>query len=369
MATISTGIGTLHEENTLNAREAITTGIAVVGLLGTAFFASQASRANERIRALEKQVQDLSPLRAKADRAEKELQVARTEGERLRLEAVQGMEDRNAVQARMADLEAVGKEVPFVPPPAARKKKDDMRKMMKMSQKMADNPAMKEMNRRFLGKYIEEEYAEFFQESGLDPDLQAKVVQALVDRKFAQGETAMMLYDQDLSEEEILRRQAKTLAEQESAMTALLGGQYGRLEDYEKTLPDRIQAKAVDRDLQALDLQPDQQDQVRAIILEEQKALEECRQRASGLTPQNIGNGKHTVESIRKAREMLDIDPVASMAINKTNLASMAESRDRTLARLQPLLSRDQYETFKKQEDAKVQMVELSLQMMQSMGE
>ncbi len=349
----------------MNAREGIFCGIGILGLLGTAFFASQASRANDRIRSLEKQVQDLSPLRAKADQAGKDLAAARAEGARLELEAVKAVEERKAaeadrqdVQARLAGLEAGGKPEPSALPAAARKK-GGLRKMVKMM----GSPAMKEQMRKHTTQTVEENYAEFFQESGLDPDLQAKVVQALVDRKLAQQETAMMLFDENLSAEEILRRQEETRARQASALTSLLGGQYGSLEAYDKALPDRLQTKAVDQDLKALNLQPYQQDQVRAIVLEEQKAIRKDREGSISMP-----EGRVTAESIRKSREMLDGSP-ASEAQVEAMVKSMTESLERTLARVQPLLSPDQYEPFKKQQEAKAQMMEMSIRMTVTIGE
>lgn len=351
----------------MNAREGIAYGIGILGLLGAGYFAAQAGYANDRVHDLEKQARTLPSLQAKAEQAGKDLAAARTEGERLKAEAVQAVEERKVLEAKVAELAAGMKPAPPVPAPAATpKKKGSMGEMMKMSRKMMDSPAMKEQMRKTMGQLVEENYADLFQELGLSPDLRDKVTQALIDRMIAQQEMGMLLLDEELSPEEVLRRQAEMEGRQKGALGALLGNQATRLEAYDKTIPDRMQARTVDKDLQSLHLQPTQQAQVRSIVLEEQKDLQ------TGL--RSMGGGvcrsqAMTAEDIRKAREMMGQGSGAGQQDLEALVKSMAESRERTLARVQPLLSPEQFEAFKKQQDAKVQMMEMGLKMMQSMGE
>lgn len=277
---------------------------------------------------------------------------------------------KKAAEDKCATLEAkaVAPTPKVTEAPKKPKKKNAMAQMMAMSRKMMDTPAMKEQMRQGTKSQVETIYADLFKEWGLVGDARDKVAEALANRMMGQVGVYMSVFDEEVKEDEIIRQQQEAAAKASADLAGVLSGaQWARLEAYDKELPARERVQKVDQELAPLHLQPSQQEQVRAIILEEQPAAPQIEMHfgSNGGGTSMLGE-QLTPEMIRKARqEMAGDGTIENMS---QTLKDMAASRERIFTRVQPLLTPDQFEMFKKQEEAKAQAMEMSSKMIQSMN-
>lgn len=353
----------------MTMREGVAWGLAVTGLAAAGAFGWEARRMSDRAAALERETAVRTKAReAEAAEASKALEAARLEGTRLTAEAEEALGSRKAAEEKLAALEAQARAEPPAAAPA-KKKRGGMGPMMAMARKAMEDPAMKAQMRQGMKAQVEAMYGDLLKELGLEGEARDRMVEALLDRMMGQMEVGMLLADAEVGEDEILRRQDEAYAQADAALAGLLdGAQQARLEAYDRELPDRMLARQADQELAPLKLNAAQQERVRVILIEEQKGIQARMEAGFGGMGGPGGSGRTasrmTAEEIRKAREMMQGNGLDTQGL----LKSMAESRERTLARAQPLLTPDQYAAFRKQQEAQAQMMEMGLKMMQSMG-
>ncbi|GEM_PF-4575721 len=309
-------------------------------------------------------------LEARAATAERDLESFRTDAAALRKGLEQEQAARKATEtqgAEMADklrsLEASAK--PAAQPKPA-KKKGGLKAMMTMSARAFQDPAMRKQMRQGLGMQVGMMYEDLLQEWGLEGEARKAVVDLLADRMMTQGESAMLMMDDEVAPEEVVRRQDEALAQSQSALAAQLdAARLERLEAYDKEMPDRMLGQQVDQRLAGLGLDEAQHARVRAVLMEESRGVQ-ASVRVGGMNGGMASSGHRlTVEEVQKSREMMSVDAAPLGDALKT----MKESNARTLEKVRPLMSQEQLETFRKQQDAQIQMMEMASKMMSGGGE
>ncbi len=360
----------------MNVREGIAFGVAFLGFAAAGILGWQQAGLNRELAAQQARAAQREGKAAELGKrlalAEKALEAARTEGAARQREAETAQEALKAVrQAAEEKLAALGANAPAPAPAEApkKKKKGGMAGMMAMTRKMMDNPVAKEQLRKGMSLQIEMLYKELFEELHLEGAVREKLAEILLNRLLGRTEIGMLVFDEDMKEDEILRQQQEAFTKTSAALAGLLSAdQLARLKEYEKGLSEKMQSEQLDQELAALRIQPVQQEPVRSIVLEEQKAMQSRVQARFGAMSGSDGPvsvSEISAEQIRQARRMMSGEGIQDVDLLLKDLAATTQ---RTLERVQPLLTPEQYETFKKQQEAKVQMMEMSLRMMDAMG-
>ena len=365
----------------MTLRETAAFVLAGLGLAAAGYFAHQSRELRGEIGRL-KQGADESRRAAEADRkvAAKARQDLDLLGERLEKE-------RKGREAAQAVLAAVDHEAGAGAPQAAasadaktdtastrskRKKPfDQIRGMLKT---LMDNPAIKEQMRQGMILQVDLNYAAFLDEMGLSGENREAVKGLLADRLFNGMELGMLLMDDAVPEDQVLKRQDELFADsQEKIGRFLSGGQFARLETFENGIPERMRAKRLDDELKSIGLNGGQLETVRSALLEEERGRDREVEVKFGFSG-GFSGGMHgeerfhrmSVEEIRKVRSTFSGEnPDADMG---KLAASLHERNDRMLARVRPLLTDEQYLKYSKQKESELQMMEMGMKMM-GMGE
>ena len=348
--------------------------LALLGLTGAAFFGHRARALSERLEHLEEKAARADALKPALETTTRELDAVKRAAAALDLKAT-GLQaelrttqaDLKVAQDRLQDTLKPASVAAAPRPPSGKKPKGGMAAMMAMTRKMMEDPAMKAQIRQEMKPQIEQMYGDFLRELGVEGETRAAIEEALADRMLSGMDLVAVLTDETLSEEEAARRLAEMHSESQTDLAAHLdAGQLQKLQDYDREMPVRIQARMIDQQLAVLKLQPAQQEQVKGVLLEEARSTQDSLQVSMGSGPQGVPlSAPMSVEEVRKARKMMTGQGTedAGKAVQ-----TMRESQGRSFLRIQPLLTPEQFETFKKQQEAQLQMMEMGLKMMQEMG-
>ncbi|MFH1024078.1 MAG: hypothetical protein V1809_11915 [Planctomycetota bacterium] len=350
----------------MTSRSTLVIVLAVAGIAGTAALAV-------RNHALSGRIADLEARAKKLAAAEKTSAQAQEASHR----AVQRVRDlttaRDAAEARAtaAETRLAAPATPSPAPspiplpsenPAPKAKRGGMKKMLMMMKTATDNPAMKSQVRQGFRMMMDPLYKELLAGWGLDEKTRGEVMDAIADRAVSlQMDIGMLILDDTVPEAEILRKQQDALTASDTALSALVGtGRLAEIDTFEKTLPEKMMRRQIDQEVSALALDPGRKETLAGILLEEQKAA------AADLGGMHHGpeDGfrRFTAEDIRKSREMFDGEGFSAV------VTKMRESHQKVMDRAKPILSPEEFQTFEKQEAAKIQMIEMSMKMMEAMG-
>ncbi len=253
-----------------------------VGIVGAGWLGERMLGESERVSALER---DLADAR---DAAAHDLGVARTEAAAAREEAARLSADLARSQAaeqeaRQSLTEAQARSA--APPSAgasaspASPRTGGMRGAMRMFREMWDNPAMRDQMRAGVRMQVGILYGDLLNGWALDPEVRTAVEELLTDRMVGKTELGFLIMDENVSEDEILRRQAEGMSRSQEAMAAHLSSvQIAQVDAYEREIPRQMAARAVDGEIAGFDLDPSQRETVRAILLEERMGSQDALQ-------------------------------------------------------------------------------------------
>lgn len=354
----------------MTIREGIAWGAAVLAVGVCGYFCAELGGQKVRVTSLEQSAAARAgeAKRASAEAAGKTaaLESAHAEAERLKTDLEEAGKARAALEARLAEA---AKPAPAAAP-KGRKRKSQLAGWMEMVRKMSDDPAMREQMRQGILMQLDMMYGDLFKEWGLDGEALEAARNTLADRMMAQMETGLLLMDASVAPEEVLRRQQEIQAASQDALAkALDASRLAALEAYEKGMPAKMLAKQTDTQLAALGLDPAVRERVRDIVVEETMSMQQQVGVQMGMGGDGMGiggnGGELTLEQVLSARRMFSGEGAGEVG---GVLQGMAEARGRILERALPLLTQDQYERFRKQQEAQAQIVEMGVRMMQGEG-
>ncbi|MBI4231000.1 MAG: hypothetical protein HY608_09225 [Planctomycetes bacterium] len=349
----------------MNGRKAFGIGLISVGVVGLGWLGGRMWWASGRVAALER---DLADARAAAARdvgvARSEAAAARQEAARLSVDIARA--EAAEREARQALTEALAAATP--PPPAvasasaAQPRVGGMRGMMGMAKEMWENPAMRDQMRAGVRMQVGMLYGDLLGGWALDPQSCTEVTELLTGRMLGKMELGFLVMDENVSEDEILRRQEEATARSQEGMAARLSSmQIAQVDAYEREIPRHMAARAVDQEIAGLGLDPAQRETVRAILLEERIGSQDAMQTQFGGAGAGMNPAQMTRESIRQARAMLAGDGTGPAMGDA--LRGMQESNERALERVRPVLTSEQFDRLKRQRDAEQQMMQMAMRM------
>ena len=245
-------------------------------------------------------------MEARANAMQQELAAAKAAADLLHADLDAATAARKAAEARGEELAARLKatEASARPVDVARpaKKKGGM---MAMFAKAAQDPATRKQMKQALGMQVGMMYGDLLKEWGLEGEARQAVLDLLAERMMAQGEVAMLMLDEELSPEEVVRRQDEALAKQKEALAAQMDpARQARLEAFEGEMSDRMLGQQADHRLAGVDLDPAQRERVRAVLMEEGRGVQASMQ-AVGMGGGPGGPRRMTVEEVRRSREAM----------------------------------------------------------------
>ncbi len=357
----------------MNGKNVAVGTIVLAALAGVVLVGNRYARLGEELRAAEEARRGsdrrAAELEARLAAAAAELESARAEIARLGREA-------ETARAGVASAKSTAAAKPSsAEPPAPPKAKGagGMIRMMAAWQKTMNGPAMRKRMREGVRSRIDQQYDELFKEWGLEGESRKTVVDALADREMGQQELQMMLMDESVSGEDILRKQEEILGSADASLASVLtDAQRARMEAYDREQEEKRQGQAREGELAALKLDAARQEQVRAILEEERRNAPPEPPAFAGMSRgrggARGGAPRLTAESVGQARDLFHGG--TSIRSGMEDYAKqMSGLRERILSRVQPLLTPEQYETLKKQGDNEAAQLEMGIEMIRAFGD
>lgn len=243
--------------------------------------------------------------------------------------------------------------------PAKPKGQNPMARMMKQTIEMMKDPMMRTQMQRAMAPQIEMLYGDLLAEWQLQGAEREACTTLLTDRLMSMVEAQGLVWDETLSEDDVIRQQTTIFDAAQAALTkGLSPDRVTRLQTYDAEMPDRMRAREVDDRLKVLDLDDTQRRLAREALLQDDPAAP-MRGMPGGSTP---GYAPMRPEEIRAARAGMGAGDPGQ--IQKT-LTEMKAAQARRLERLQTILPPEQMARYRQSEEAQARMMEMGMQMMQ----
>ncbi len=311
----------------------------------------------------------MKALEAQAASAERDLAAARAAKDLLRADLDKEVASRKAAEAKDAELAGKLKslEASAKPAPAPKgPKKNALKAMMAMSAKAMHDPALRKQMLQGTAMQVGMMYGDLLKEWGLEGEARQAIVDLLAERLLAESECKMLLMDEELSSEEVIRRQEESMEKQQKALADKLdAGRLARLEAFDGEIPDRLLGQQVDQGLSALNLDQGQRERVRAVLMDEARgASVQVRGNVGGLDAMPHPGRRMTAEDVARARQVLSGEGSGM----EDTLKALETSHQSSLERVRPLLTQEQFETFRKQQESQMQVMRMSLEMLGASG-
>jgi hypothetical protein len=224
----------------------------VVCVLG-AVIAVKEAESGEMARLNEAITQDLAIASTDLRKAQKELQSKTRQLRDAREQLAVANRTIDRLDARVTQVAEATPE-PVEEVEAVDEQADASRTFMKAMGKFLDNPDMRGMREAQQRRGFERSYSALFDLLDLDDELDAKVRAVLLDRQLAMAEYGpkfMALAGDKDGLKALTEEMSAIRDEYDKSLEALLGDDYGRLEEYETTVHDRESLSRLSQRLEA----------------------------------------------------------------------------------------------------------------------
>ena len=255
-----------------------------------------------------------------------------------------GPEGLGPDHAKALEEESKGKEKPG----AAEADANPMSAMAKMMK----DPAMREMMKSQMRSQVDFMYRDLFDLLGLDAGKQEKLTKLLVDRAGAGMDLGFsMMGGEKISDEERKKKteaMAAATAESDKALKELLGDDYAKYDSFEKSQPERQQLNTLN-----------------GLLKDKGIALsEEVESKLMDTMFQERTNFKYDVD----LSDQKTFDPEKLTTQNLTRFQEQqAVLRGQILSKVEPILTPDQLEVFRKSQEQQAAMEKMGMEMAQKM--
>ena len=253
-----------------------------------------------------------------------------------------GPEGLGPEHAKALEEETKGKEKPAA---------GDENPMSAMAKMMKD-PAMREVMKSQMRSQVDFMYRDLFDLLGLDAGKQEQLTKLLVDRAGAGMDLGFsMMGGEKISDEERKKKtgaMAAATAESDKALKELLGDDYAKYDSFEKSQPERQQLNTLN-----------------GLLKDKGIALsEEAESKLMDTMFKERTNFKYDVD----LSDQKTMDPGKFTAGNLSRFQEQqAVLRGQILSKVEPILTPDQLEVFRKSQEQQAAMEKMGMEMAQKM--
>ena len=253
-----------------------------------------------------------------------------------------GPEGLGPEHAKALEEETKGKEKP-----ASR----DENPMSAMAKMMKD-PAMREVMKSQMRSQVDFMYRDLFDLLGLDAGKQEQLTKLLVDRAGAGMDLGFsMMGGEKISDEERKKKteaMAAATAESDQALKELLGDDYAKYDSFEKSQPERQQLNSLNGLLKdkGIGLSEEAESKLMDTMFKERTSFKYDVDLSDQRT---MDPGKFTAENLSRFQEQ------------------QAVLRGQILSKVEPILTPDQLEVFRKSQEQQAAMEKMGMEMAQKM--
>ncbi|MES2466036.1 MAG: hypothetical protein V4675_01945 [Verrucomicrobiota bacterium] len=218
--------------------------------------------------------------------------------------------------------------------------------------KMMKDPAMREMMKSQMRSQVDFMYRDLFDLLGLEAGKQEQLTKLLVERAGAGMDLGFsMMGGEKISDEERKKKTealAAATAESDKALKALLGDDYAKFDSFEKSQPERQQLNTLN-----------------GLLKDKGIALsEEAESKLMDTMFKERTNFKYDVD----LSDQKTMDPGKFTAENLSRFQEQqAVLRGQILSKVEPILTPDQLEVFRKSQEQQAAMEKMGMEMAQKM--
>ena len=253
-----------------------------------------------------------------------------------------GPEGLGPEHAKALEEETKGKEKPA---------SSDENPMSAMAKMMKD-PAMREVMKSQMRSQVDFMYRDLFDLLGLDAGKQEQLTKLLVDRAGAGMDLGFsMMGGEKISDEERKKKteaMAAATAESDQALKELLGDDYAKYDSFEKSQPERQQLNSLNGLLKdkGIGLSEEAESKLMDTMFKERTSFKYDVDLSDQRT---MDPGKFTAENLSRFQEQ------------------QAVLRGQILSKVEPILTPDQLEVFRKSQEQQAAMEKMGMEMAQKM--
>ncbi len=253
-----------------------------------------------------------------------------------------GPEGLGPEHAKALEEETKGKEKPA---------SSDENPMSAMAKMMKD-PAMREVMKSQMRSQVDFMYRDLFDLLGLDAGKQEQLTKLLVDRAGAGMDLGFsMMGGEKISDEERKKKteaMAAATAESDQALKELLGDDYAKYDSFEKSQPERQQLNSLNGLLKdkGIGLSEEAESKLMDTLFKERTSFKYDVDLSDQRT---MDPGKFTAENLSRFQEQ------------------QAVLRGQILSKVEPILTPDQLEVFRKSQEQQAAMEKMGMEMAQKM--
>lgn len=218
--------------------------------------------------------------------------------------------------------------------------------------KMMKDPAMREVMKSQMRSQVDFMYRDLFDLLGLDAGKQEQLRKLLVDRAGAGMDLGFsMMGGEKISDEERKKKteaMAAATAESDQALKELLGDDYAKYDSFEKSQPERQQLNSLNGLLKdkGIGLSEEAESKLMDTMFNERTSFKYDVDLSDQRT---MDPGKFTAENLSRFQEQ------------------QAVLRGQILSKVEPILTPDQLEVFRKSQEQQAAMEKMGMQMAQKM--
>ncbi len=218
--------------------------------------------------------------------------------------------------------------------------------------KMMKDPAMREVMKSQMRSQVDFMYRDLFDLLGLDAGKQEQLTKLLVDRAGAGMDLGFsMMGGEKISDEERKKKteaMAAATAESDQALKELLGDDYAKYDSFEKSQPERQQLNSLNGLLKdkGIGLSEEAGSKLMDTLFKERTSFKYDVDLSDQRT---MDPGKFTAENLSRFQEQ------------------QAVLRGQILSKVEPILTPDQLEVFRKSQEQQAAMEKMGMEMAQKM--
>jgi hypothetical protein len=218
--------------------------------------------------------------------------------------------------------------------------------------KMMKDPAMREVMKSQMRSQVDFMYRDLFDLLGLDAGKQEQLTKLLVDRAGAGMDLGFsMMGGEKISDEERKKKteaMAAATAESDQALKELLGDDYAKYDSFEKSQPERQQLNSLNGLLKdkGIGLSEEAESKLMDTMFNERTSFKYDVDLSDQRT---MDPGKFTAENLSRFQEQ------------------QAVLRGQILSKVEPILTPDQLEVFRKSQEQQAAMEKMGMEMAQKM--
>ncbi len=218
--------------------------------------------------------------------------------------------------------------------------------------KMMKDPAMREVMKSQMRSQVDFMYRDLFDLLGLDAGKQEQLTKLLVDRAGAGMDLGFsMMGGEKISDEERKKKteaMAAATAESDQALKELLGDDYAKYDSFEKSQPERQQLNSLNGLLKdkGIGLSEEAESKLMDTLFKERTSFKYDVDLSDQRT---MDPGKFTAENLSRFQEQ------------------QAVLRGQILSKVEPILTPDQLEVFRKSQEQQAAMEKMGMEMAQKM--